>query len=1391
MSLFCALPSDPHYKHYQDLVKKIGLAAAQAYVQDNAGVLPYSDEQVAAIVNTHEVLEEGRTALKNKDSVTDLKSQINTVISNIKKVDEVYKDLTNEERIIVRVSDLIEEYKRIHGREWVGESDDFYALKGTIIHKYLEEINKAIFNNSIPSYVDLNKKIREELMLHDKFKGKHSDFFFLSTPQFNTLVRGAQELQKSLVTINNKIKKEYKLDKDIEIFTEVTILDNIADVAGTIDLLVMFADGSVAAYDYKSLINIKKSTQSVNKQMDWTMQMSNYVNILRNNYGITHVRQARIIPIALDYNATKLEDGTYKRVEEGFKAVGMYNSSNKSDLLKPLAIAEETTGDKNIDLLVSKLEQHRRNLIAKHQVTKGKTKQIELNSAIRSVTKAINDILTENDLNKLLESITNIKDRYMNRLGIPSHKDNFIGDVELTEGYQEVSVYENLSVYLKEQLDIIKKTKSKEEFAKIQNLINNLSNQLSELKYDMFQEILIRSGGENLLKEGQGISNIGKIIHGLDNWHIPIFQKLREIYSTAQEGARVDTERKYKRIVKINEALQKWGKTKGITGEKLYKLFYNNKTGNLHTKYNEDFNTKFTELTYRARNYKNNSKVKELTLQEKQWLDTHFKIDADAVTNSRNELIKDLKEQLSRKEITQEVYDERLGLFDKYSNPLKNKELFYNGNNEYNERVFIVPNEKADTYLSKEYQYIQSNEALKNYYEMFNDIIAEYREEYGWKVIGNDFVPVVHQDMTDLLARKGLLGVPEILETTKQKFKIREQDEVVGTVVNGKRVKTIPLLYVEKLRTSLSKQEIEALEAEIVFNKDSQQYKNELARKKRAKEYEKGLTNKSVDLTKSLMLFVASANEHRFLSKIEPTVEGLKIIINSNEMLLNNKDATARPYFDKFMGKVHKYAGIDGDLSKAFNQFVDRLVYKQQFENDFWVADKFSSNKILKSLMNFFSTSAIGANIILVMSNYLTARNNLWMMGHENVHFDKKDWDLSMKWFGKQDERFEKVYDYVQPTTRDYLREEAEAQGINFRSKLFRSQNLFIGHILGDDRIDAALAVAMSLKYRVDSDGKIKNPDLPGQTLINPNAKTVADSIIRDADGMTYIPEVNFKEFSLYRDKVRKMGQRIKGMTNEKQKGLIYSSMTGVMFMHLRSWMSGMATTRFGRLEFDETLGSLEQGRFAVAYGEIIHKGFLPTLNQFLKFSGQIIGMSKDVNMEVVQAKYKKFMMQTEGQYRDILTLEDFVGMQKAKMQSLAAELRVYLAFFALLQLLGGLKWDDEEEGNILSWNAQQVVRRSLLELSFWLSPSSAGDIIKSPIPLYGLLTRLGKIFENGIVQTSYLIRDERDPRNDKYYGYYTLRTVPGINQILNFLRVFEPYSPERSTFEKVFFDEL
>ena len=1358
-----------------------------------------NEEQIDAYIKAHETMQKGRLNTNSSMSFEKIKLGIQEKMGAIFKKDEKYYYKDNITKEITRVSEVIEEFKRDLGRQWVGEKGtNFYALKGKVLHEFMAELNKAVFKNEPVNQLAISKNIIEKLSKEEDFKDKKSSFFVLTPAQFNHLADAVRELKNNLTEINNEIKANTGLTQDLEIFSELTVFDPINDIGGTIDLVVLFADGSAAVYDYKSLISVEESTQSLSKQMDWHMQMSQYVNILKNHYGITTIRQARIIPISVKYDGKTNKESGNDITNDSFKSVGIFTKKNKSKFLRPFAITEETTGDSNLDILVRKLDQARSDLLQKRQRTKAKSQRFRLSMQIKSLTKGINDILIERDVATVLESITDLIKRYSDRVGIPEHLENHLPYNQLVEGYHEIEVYQDLPVFFKDQLKQLKKAKSTDSYAKVQKQMESLSVSIKNLKQDMLNDIIRRSGGERILNPGQGISQIGMLFNGLDNWHIPIFEQLKTIYSTAQEAARMDTEREFSKISKVHEDLVKWGKANGYTGQNLYELFIDKKTGLLHEKYNNEFITKFQKLTELSRKSPKDENYRKLTNEEKNWLTNNFKVDEKAVNEARENLKRELQEEVDTKDITKGEMNERLAVFDKFSNPITSPELFFRGNNPKDpSRVFIVPSEKANNFLSDRYEFIQQNTPLKNYLNLYNEIMQKYRSYYGAEVIHKLFVPVVHQDLTDLIARKGILAISEIKETMKQKYKIREHDEVVGTLINGKKVKSIPLLYVEKLRTSLSKAEEVALESEIVFPKNSTEYKNELARRKKQAEYEKGLTNQSIDLTKSLMLFVASANEHMHLTQIEPMVQGLQIVIRSEKMLSQATNANNKVIYNKTVGKILKYIGAESDIIDAFSKFVDRLVYKQQFDSELWTSEKYSSNKIVQGSMQFFSTMAIGANVVLVASNYLTARNNLWMLSKENRYFNKQDWDKSMKWFAKQDKRFEDIYDFIQPTTRDYLREAATDSSMNFRSRFFRTQNLFIGHLKGDDRIDAALAVAMSLKYRVDSDGRIKNPDLPGQQLLNPDAPTVSESIKRDADGMTYIEGLTIEEFGKYRDTVRKLGQRIKGMTNEKQKGLIYSTMIGTMFMHLRSWLPGMATTRFGRLEFDTTLGGLEQGRFAVAFGEIIHGGVLPTLTELTKFLGEAVSMgyyTRNPNMKVIEAKYQQFINQNIDLYgpnsETPLTLDDFVALHKAKMNSFVAEIRIYMAFFLLLSLVGGLKWDDDDEGNLFTWNAQQVLRRSLLELSFWLSPTAAGDIIKSPIPLYGLVVRLNKIFSNAIVQTSYLVRGERDPRDNKYFGYYTLRTIPAVNQILNIMRVFEPYRPPRSTFEKVFFEE-
>jgi hypothetical protein len=649
----------------------------------------------------------------------------------------------------------------------------------------------------------------------------------------------------------------------------------------------------------------------------------------------------------------------------------------------------------------------------------------------------------------------------------------------------------------------------------------------------------------------------------------------------------------------------------------------------------------------------------------------------------------------------------------------------------------------------------------------------------------------VQQGALDKLLELGPSGVPEMAEAMKRSYMIRQEDEMRGAVDGqGNFLNVIPLLYSDPMRFPLSDKEdaMIAAEVEALFKPGTKEYTNEYNKRKAKAEYKKGLSTKSRDLTKSLMLMTGSVNEYLSLQSIEGTVKAMQLLVHENMVSSKVITKEGRVALERFTSTVFEKAGLDPDLVKAFDTFVNQHVYKQRYENDFIVAGKYSGNKILTDLMSYFSLRSLGLNFVLIAANFVQARTGFWIKAREDRHFGKHDLKEAISSFrpGK-DNTSAKLIDYFKVASRDLVREEIEKSGATFASKYLTQRTAYYGHILGDENVDNITLIAMAKRYVLDSDGKIKNPKI--HTILDSSAKSVYQLMSESEKGM--IPGLSLEEWGNFRAKVQKMSFNIKGSTTEEHKGLASANIIMTMLMQFRNWMPGLYENRFGKIMYDETMETFEQGYLSVGWGEIIGNGMLPSVKETSALIAELVSFGafkKSINMKAAKRAMDKFIT-NNPEYKGKITLTEYVALRRSKLNSALAELRVYLSFMVLVQILGGLDWDDEESG-LFSKSAYDIARRGLLEVSFWWSPDSVNQIVKSPLPLWGVTRELQNLLENAIVETSYLVEGERDPRDKTPMFYYTLKNIPVLNQTLRIFGYFNEYQPKKSLWDKVMDDD-
>lgn len=233
-------------------------------------------------------------------------------------------------------------------KEWARK-----AMQGTAGHYNLEKIVESALNDdgtlkevgsfTIPQPIGVNSTI------HQKFVQ-----FLVGSKDKPGFLYQFEEGSKFLIEqqiYNDTFKKPIKVwDED-----EKKYIDRYGR-AGTIDLLVQAPDGSVKVYDWKFMgLILGKPDQSFLKRAQHALQLNDYVNTLKNAYGVKNV-EAFTVPIHAEYtNVTK------KGTEEVYPVltdVVMGNTNLRDETRTPLMATvptNQSTGNPKIDNLVAQL----------------------------------------------------------------------------------------------------------------------------------------------------------------------------------------------------------------------------------------------------------------------------------------------------------------------------------------------------------------------------------------------------------------------------------------------------------------------------------------------------------------------------------------------------------------------------------------------------------------------------------------------------------------------------------------------------------------------------------------------------------------------------------------------------------------------------------------------------------------------------------------------------------------------------------------------------------------------------------------------------------------------------------------------------------------------------
>ena len=1104
-------------------------------------------------------------------------------------------------------------------------------------------------------------------------------------------------------------------------FTEKMIYDEKTDTAGTIDLLVIHPNGQISIYDWKLIENLDKKGIHYNKEAQWNIQLANYRKILRS-YGLSNIkedgkdislfRHTRIIPINAKYTKNKLTS-----IEIGNKKL----EENKNYLNPvPLTGLEEVgefefTGDDKKDELLKALIYQREELINKEESTiEGKLKKSE---RLERLNKTIKDVIVSGEVKSFLEDAM-FELTYIINKGI----DN-LNDDELVTAYKLVDYYSNLrkkGIISREQMK-----KYETLYTKVTNNAQDLYNKVFTTYKQRIKNVASNVGINNVEQLQPQIGLLSRLFRTLGQQNHPIFSTFKRLLDKQRDIVYNKTEELRLKIESKLEGIENYAKRHGTSQKEAFKkLLGRNAKGELTGNLINEVSSEFYDLKDKAIQDKdvkwiiqnsifNETKYEERLASNKQiWKDLYIDVEAPN-KELYNKKIKDF----------QSKYDARL-----YKR--ENNNSLFNRNN-----YFLEPN--IDIWKSKELKELEKseNKELYEFYKLFTDTIKEFKE-FLPEHISNNFIPNLTNDLIDQIANNGLDSIKGLGASIVNSIESKN-DGTLGMInpLTGKKIHSIPLLYVENLVD--------------------------------AKTGKRDNTLKSYDLGKVLLLFSQSAYNYKYMSEIESSVDMLREILTSQHEVIMTHKGVER--IDKVTGKIMSAIG-NADTLELFNDYVNYYLYGIKVKGDdaIWeVGDKkISQQKVFSKILSIFSGKALGLNIISGTANLVGGEANIFFEGIKGKYYTNKDYHTGYTNLTTDKSRWAITFFDIDSNNTIYKK--AKDLSISGAIKHLSLDQLYVFQRKGDWLIENSVLLAM-LRSHTIIDGKIVRMN---EERSKKNNKSLYDLMEKKGDKFE-IPGLTDEAFHKFRRKVKYVYSTIKGNSGTEDINSMRMTILGQTLMQFRNWIPRMLDERAGNLRYTQDLDEWEVGKYRSFLNHTINKQILPNLFGALT-SGGVLGFGAGLNSKSIEEKAKELYQKLKTTNPNIeITEEEYIALHKQNLKSTALEIQLIIVFAMILGMLKPP--DDDKDKDWLRYSAKKLTSRYLNEISFFLNPSAATQILKKPIPIMNLGTDILDFTSDFFGEiTGEITGDEKQIKRNKPLRRFN-RLFPVMNSLESFWWLFDP----------------
>jgi len=1208
--------------------------------------------------------------------------------------------------------------------------------------------------------------------------------------QFKRIENGIKDIIAQSKAQQKRINEENNTNGKAVFKTEQLIIDSGAETGGTIDLLVLYSDGTAGIYDYKFVSpsieagyvkymggQYKIVNDPFAVKMDtYNIQMGAYKQTLLNEYGISKVRQSRIVPIHVRYKYN-----TQGGMTSNITTVQM--GAKFSEFLEQIPVAEEMTDfDKVNDTIVKLISRKKqveerlrnKNFQVGETFEKAKAAKERMEKQLRKLQLNQDVAYVLNNLKRDLKDIEKKIQENDPTTKLGDANPMYLTMEELVDLNNDLIFYKNLFRLDDYMADLQKNNPT--EYAKTVKLqeevgrtVTNAQSMIESKIRDRVAEKANERGVKGIKNYNPGIDYMTGSFVTLSKQNNPYLRNLWEIVDELNYGRRKSIKQAAGEIQALQDAIL--SQYTGSNPIEAFAPLINNKTGNFVAKYQ----TEYYEGKDRAIQKGEYKWMKENTVINQEAYDKNFK-------TYRKNKEKFLKRKYGKndKAITRELL-----AWDKQHDIVK----FYNtASVSLGGKYFLKPNEK---WLTEEYGRIQANPALREFYEYYQDKIRLIEEMFG-QTLGPNFIANISKDMLEH-QQNGThkLGMDAILEN----LQVREHDLSLGLrdENTGKLIRKIPKLFIRPI-------------VDANGNVDP--------------------SLKSRDLGKGLLLLLNAATDYKMKMEVLPEVMAMEQLLKDNVSKEIDTDAFGN-VIPTLSGATRKLFETRSNAD-VFTGYIDQYFFGNTLDAKDFKIGKLSGLKTVLALKQYHSMMALGIKMPVAAGAFFAGQFGLYQQAAKGRFITKKALKTAQGALMKADPKMRALAEHFMIYQRDDAQNRADTLSANYVTRHMTNDKWFSFLSTADRGIDATVIYSLAQNYGLDPETNevevlSKLPEGTKSLLElmeikeNPAWEGTATNISNKAVDryIVTIPGMTEKQERHFRNVTRRISDKVKGTMTDEDIALYNNTLLMRFMMHYKSWLPGIAMERFGRQRYDNILKTFDEGTWMSTWGnlglsevmgpaealdkEVALLDYVGVLGKDLVNIGTDVitfGLTNQfkIKEDLARAKFDQWAANNADnpEFSDRLKdlsqreamFQDYLEMKRANIRAHLMEMRLTLLFMSLLMLMGG-DYDDDGKIDIRQSYAGRklyaVVNRTYREVAVFTQPQEFLESGRATgIPLLSLGREVMKLSSNTVdeMRDDLLGEDSNRDRNNRFH--YTFKMIPGLNAFAKTFETSDQYKYDR-----------